>query len=34
MVTGYATQGDGESSVHALLKRNGTWAKQVRKSLQ
>ncbi|MDD2701488.1 MAG: type II secretion system minor pseudopilin GspK [Sideroxydans sp.] len=34
MVTGYATQGDGESSVHALLYRNGTWAKQVRKSLQ
>lgn len=34
MVTGYATQGDGESSVHALLNRSGTWAKQVRKSLQ
>ena len=34
MVTGYATQGDGESSVHALLNRNGNWAKQVRKSLQ
>lgn len=34
MVTGYATQGDSESSVHALLKRNGIWAKQVRKSLQ
>jgi general secretion pathway protein K len=34
MVTGYATQGDGESSVHALLYRNGIWAKQVRKSLQ
>ena len=34
MVTGYATQGDGESSVHALLYRNGFWAKQIRKSLQ
>lgn len=34
MVTGYATQGDGESSVHALLKRSGAWAKQVGKSLQ
>jgi general secretion pathway protein K len=34
LVTGYATQGDGESSVHALLKRDGIWAKQVRKSLQ
>ncbi|MHB1115203.1 type II secretion system minor pseudopilin GspK [Sideroxydans sp.] len=34
MVTGYATQGDGESSVHALLKRSGVWAKQIRKSLQ
>ncbi|MDD2929058.1 MAG: type II secretion system minor pseudopilin GspK [Sideroxydans sp.] len=34
MVTGYATQGEGESSVHALLKRDGNWAEQVRKSLQ
>lgn len=34
MVTGYATQGDGASSVHALLKRNGIWATQVRKNLQ
>ncbi len=34
MVTGYATQGDGASSVHALLQRNGIWATQVRKSLQ
>jgi general secretion pathway protein K len=34
MVTGYATQGDGESSVHALLKRTGIWAQQIRKSLQ
>ncbi|ADE10732.1 type II secretion system minor pseudopilin GspK [Sideroxydans lithotrophicus] len=34
MVTGYATQGDGASSVHALLHRSGIWATQVRKSLQ
>ncbi len=34
MVTGYATQGEGESSVHALLKRDDIWATQVRKSLQ
>lgn len=34
MVTGYATQGDGASAVHALLKRNGIWATQVRKNLQ
>jgi general secretion pathway protein K len=34
MVTGYATQGDGASAAHALLKRDGIWAKQVRKSLQ
>jgi general secretion pathway protein K len=34
MVTGYATQGDGASSAHALLRRNGVWATQVRKSLQ
>jgi general secretion pathway protein K len=34
MVTGYATQGDGASSAHALLHRNGIWATQVRKSLQ
>lgn len=34
MVTGYATQGDGASSVHALLHRTGIWATQVRKSLQ
>ncbi len=34
MVTGYATQGDGASAVHALLYRNGIWATQVRKSLQ
>ena len=34
MVTGHATQGDGASSVHALLRRNGIWATQVRKSLQ
>ncbi|GAB4118950.1 MAG: GspK family T2SS minor pseudopilin variant XcpX [Sideroxydans sp.] len=34
MVTGYATQGEGEASVHALLKRDGIWATQVRKSLQ
>lgn len=34
MVTGYATQGDGASSVHALLHRGGIWATQVRKSLQ
>jgi general secretion pathway protein K len=34
MVTGYATQGDGTSSAHALLRRSGLWATQVRKSLQ
>ena len=34
MVTGYATQGDGASATHALLKRNGIWSSQVRKSLQ
>lgn len=34
MVTGYATQGDGASAAHALLKRNGVWSTQVRKSLQ
>ena len=34
MVTGYATQGDGTSSAHALLRRSGIWATQVRKSLQ
>jgi len=34
MVTGYATQGDGASAAHALLHRTGTWATQVRKSLQ
>jgi general secretion pathway protein K len=34
MVTGYATQGDGASSVHALLHRTALWATQVRKSLQ
>lgn len=34
MVTGYATQGDGASAVHALLRRNGLWAMQMRKSLQ
>jgi general secretion pathway protein K len=34
MVTGYATQGDGASAVHALLKRSDWWAKQVRKTLQ
>jgi general secretion pathway protein K len=34
MVTGYATQGDGASAVHALLKRSAWWASQVRKSLQ
>jgi general secretion pathway protein K len=34
MVTGYATQGDGASAAHALLKRNGIWSSQVRKSLQ
>jgi general secretion pathway protein K len=34
MVTGYATQGDGASSVHALLERTSMWATQVRKSLQ
>ncbi len=34
MVTGHATQGDGASSAHALLRRSGIWATQVRKSLQ
>lgn len=34
MVTGYATQGDGASAVHALLHRSGMWATQARKSLQ
>jgi general secretion pathway protein K len=34
MVTGYATQGDGASAAHALLRRTGIWATQVRKSLQ
>jgi general secretion pathway protein K len=34
LVTGYATQGNGASSVHALLHRSATWATQVRKSLQ
>jgi general secretion pathway protein K len=34
MVTGYATQGGGASAVRALLKRNGIWSQQVRKSLQ
>lgn len=34
LVTGYATQGDGASVVHALLYRNSMWAKQIRKSLQ
>ena len=34
MVTGHAIQGDGASSVHALLHRSGIWATQVRKSLQ
>jgi general secretion pathway protein K len=38
MVTGYATQGDGASSVHALLFRQSgfgnEWATQKRKSLQ
>jgi general secretion pathway protein K len=34
MVTGYATQGDGASAAHALLRRDTTWATQVRKSLQ
>ncbi len=34
MVTGHATQGDGASSVHALLHRTGIWPTQVRKSLQ
>lgn len=34
MVTGHATQGDGASSVHALLHRTSLWATQVRKSLQ
>jgi general secretion pathway protein K len=34
LVTGYATQGDGASAAHALLKRTDNWATQVRKSLQ
>lgn len=34
MVIGRATQGDGASSVRSLLRRNGIWATQVRKSLQ
>lgn len=34
LVTGHATQGNGASSVHALLHRNSIWAKQVRKNLQ
>jgi general secretion pathway protein K len=34
MVIGRATQGDGASSARALLRRNGLWATQVRKSLQ
>jgi len=34
MVIGRATQGDGASSARALLRRNGIWATQVRKSLQ
>jgi general secretion pathway protein K len=34
MVIGRATQGDGASSVRALLRRSGIWATQVRKSLQ
>jgi general secretion pathway protein K len=34
MVTGYATQGNGASMVHALLRRNGIWPSQIRKSLQ
>ncbi|MBI5889574.1 MAG: type II secretion system minor pseudopilin GspK [Nitrosomonadales bacterium] len=34
MVTGYATQGDGASAAHTLLKRSNMWATQVRKSLQ
>ena len=34
LMTGYATQGEGASSVHALLRRSGIWATQVRKSLQ
>ncbi|MDO8925685.1 MAG: type II secretion system minor pseudopilin GspK [Sideroxyarcus sp.] len=34
MVTGYATQGEGYSAAHVLLKRNGLWSSQVRKSLQ
>jgi len=36
MVTGYATQGDGASAVHALLYRSSSqdWATQIRKSLQ
>lgn len=34
MVTGYASQGDGASAAHALLRRSGIWATQSRKSLQ
>jgi general secretion pathway protein K len=34
MVTGYATQGDGASAAHALLRRSAPWATQIRKSLQ
>ncbi|MDO8988179.1 MAG: type II secretion system minor pseudopilin GspK [Sideroxyarcus sp.] len=34
MVIGRATQGDGASSARSLLRRNGLWASQVRKSLQ
>ncbi len=34
MVTGYAIQGDGAATVHALLKRDSNWAVQVRKELQ
>jgi general secretion pathway protein K len=34
MVIGRATQGDGASSVRALLYRDNIWATQVRKSLQ
>lgn len=34
LVTGYATQKDGASAVYALLRRNGIWPTQIRKSLQ
>lgn len=34
MVVGRATQGDGASSARSLLRRDGIWANQVRKSLQ